>query len=244
MALTGDSGGTEGGRYGDGDFGSLGVFGTTKLAFMTEHGADEYGPRVAGRVQTSRHEWNGRLRSAYRRASAKSEVPVNIPKHAFVAAIVALGASIVACNDPLDFDEPSTQTVEQAIASADSVGTNDSKFFPIGIYYAGSSGQGASPQDASDATQYYRETLLHLKSIGINVIINSNSYVGSAAYNLLEAATELGGIYVIQSNIAFNGVTDCWPVNTASLDLIASDSVTNLSKYPALVGYQVQDEQR
>jgi hypothetical protein len=76
----------------------------------------------------------------------------------------------------------------QAIKSGDSLGTNGSKFFPIGIWYdahraqwgyldacAEYNDQGGIPETPADQIKYYEETLSQLKAWGINSIVDVNA---------------------------------------------------------------------
>src|ERR1041385_2082111 len=132
---------------------------------------------------------------------------------------IVLAASVSA--QCMESDRPRTGTVAQEVKPEDSVGTNGSTFFPIGIWYEGSvyvppggpfgeeNARGGPPVDAAnDSYKYFEETLTQLKNWGINTVIHVNPDNAHGAV-MLSAAESVGGIYVLHQPDAFRTADTC-----------------------------------
>jgi hypothetical protein len=128
-----------------------------------------------------------------------------------------------------------------ARASSDFLGTNQSKFFPIGIWYEGNvrdaSHLSAPPQDSDDAVRYYEETFAQLKSWGLNVIAIPNN-TDAHAKRLLEAADRVGGLNIVVETAATRDFTG----TDAQAQALAQSLSTQFSSHTSLLRFQLRDE--
>ena len=153
-----------------------------------------------------------------------------------IAILLAVSSCSAGQIDPAAHEttQPISDTAT-ATVPAGSLGLDDSRFFPIGLWYdSGLRFNGMTPSWPYETSLFYDETLRQVKSWGVNTIKNVTLEADSTGFpdvkGLLDAAARVGGINVILGGVPYLDVTSTEP------------HLAPLFSHPALLAYELADE--